>query len=38
MDAAHEAGVNKLLVNIGKHPAVWGTPLDYREEGGFNVF
>lgn len=38
MDAMHEAGVKTFLDGIGKDPAFWGTPLAFKEEGGFKVF
>lgn len=38
MDTAHEEGVNKFLEYIGQDPAFWGTPLAFREVGGFKVF
>ncbi len=38
MDAGHGAGVQTFLDNIGKDPAFWGTPLEYRMENGYKVF
>ncbi len=38
MDAAHGAGVQTFLDNIGKDPAFWGTRLEYRMENGYKIF
>jgi FtsP/CotA-like multicopper oxidase with cupredoxin domain len=38
MDAKHEERVKVFLDRIGKDPAFWGTPLGFKEEGGFKVF
>ncbi len=38
MDAMHKTGVETFVANVGQDPTFWRKPMDYKTEGGFEVF